>query len=172
MKNSFFICLFTFLLLSCNSENIESNEQNAIDSENYSRFALCPQGYHMEWELIETPVRLFKKSGCKSGFGFCFQVGMIWSFDCVRNTSISQRVTYNALKNQVNTVAVENPENKTIKFYFHRDIVNSPDNLPTDFNTFDVEDKVSISEGYKLVGGEYPRVVEGDYYTYTVPYTR
>ncbi|TXE15841.1 hypothetical protein ES692_15210 [Psychroserpens burtonensis] len=135
---------------------------------------LCGPGYHLEWELVDTPIRIFKKSGCESGFGLCFSVGAVWAFDCVRNSlddvPVISRVTFDPTTEKIDAVAVGDRNIDRLTFYYHKDIMDSSDHDATDFLIMDIEDGVYISSNYKLVAGTYNRVINGDYYTYTVPY--
>jgi hypothetical protein len=170
------ITVLSFLFFACSVDNNTNSSENIVeDNFNYSEsaksFSICGVGYHLEWELLETPIRLFKKSGCESGFGLCFSVGAVWSFDCVRNPIISAaRVSFNPDNNEIKSVAVGDESTKLIKFYFHKDIVDSTDNVPSDFDVFDVENGVFISDDFELVSGVYNKNIEGEYFTYTVPF--
>lgn len=180
MKKLFLLLIFACFIFSCSNETndtINSKiEQENVSSEQMQRGFLCGSGYHLEWELVDTPIRLFKKSGCSSGFGLCFEAGAVWSFDCVRDpvpelVDVAPRVSFTLTNNLINSVAIGNENTKMIKFYFSKHIVGSTDNIPVHFNVFDVDNDVYISDHYKLVSGIYNKVVEGDFFTYTVPFT-
>ncbi|WP_299128269.1 hypothetical protein [uncultured Winogradskyella sp.] len=178
MKKLLGIFIIVFALSSCSQEEKDFNtiEEESSNEIIQAKDFFCGPGYHLEWALTDTPIRLFKKPKpfCNKGFGFCFGLDAVFTFDCVRNTinntPDSNAIKFNSDGNEIDVVAVENLKDKKITFYFSSDVINSSDNIPSDFDIFVVEDGVYISNNYKLTGGSYPKIVDGAYFKYDVPY--
>ncbi len=175
MKKIIILIVVVFSLSACSSDtnDITQKEQNA-NLEDQAKGFLCGPGYHLEFTVFDE-LRLFKKGGCDDGFGFCFGIRLNISFDCVRNTLTSvpnsNNVSYDNTTQQLNALGIADPKKKEITFYFHKDIINSPNHNPSDFTTLDVDNDVYMNDKVKLIGGSYPKVVEGTFYKYNVPYT-
>jgi hypothetical protein len=163
-------------LFSCSNDKIDSDTEEQFSTEEFeSKDFFCGIGYHLEFQVFDE-LRLFKKGGCDDGFGFCFGIRLNVVFDCVRNSVTStpnnQNVFYDSQTQYAKSLAIANPIAKEITFYFHKDITNSPNHNPSDFDILDVEDGVSLKDDVILVGGTYSKsIFSNDYFKYVVPYT-
>ncbi len=174
MKKIIILIAIIFSLSACsNDTNDLIQEVQNTTLEVQSRGLFCGPGYHLEFTFFDE-LRLFKKKGCDDGFGFCFGVRLTIAFDCVQNTVASvpnsKNVAYDITTQQIKALGIADPANKEITFYFHKDIVQSPNHNPSDFTTLDVDNDVYMSDKIKLVDGSYPKVVDGIFYKYIVPY--
>lgn len=159
-------------ILSCSNQS-SSDEISNVNLEQ-QRVApvsgICPPREHLVWELVDTPIKLFKKSGCGGGFGFCFQAGAVWNFSCERNEPIDfGRINFTANNNLVSTIAITDSANKKINFYFSSDVVNSTDNVASDFDNMDI-DGILMSDNIRLISGIYNKTVVGNYFVHEIPY--
>lgn len=179
MKHLFLTFLVLLSFCSCtdtngdviNNENINYTNSNN-QTQDLNRGFLCPTGYHLEFQVFDELV-LFKKSKCDDGFGFCFGIRVNIVFDCVRNPIIEpalSKLSYNNITGETKAIGIQDPSSKTITFYFHEDIVNSPNHNSSDFDTFDVETGVSMNDDIELVGGSYPVIKTSGFFKYIVPY--
>lgn len=176
MKKNIVIIIIALVSLSaCSKDNNDPIKEEQIStSEFQAKDFLCGPGYHLEFQVFDE-LRLFKKSGCNDGFGFCFGIRLNIVFDCVRNTvtstANSENVFYDDETQYAKTLGIADPTTNEITFYFHRDITNSPYHNVSDFDYLDIENGVYLNDNVKLVGGSYPKIIDGVYYKYVVPYT-
>lgn len=70
----------------------------------------------------------------------------------------------------INVLGIADTKENEITFYFAKDIINSQNHSASDFITLDV-DNVYMNDKIKLVSGSYPKIEEGAFYKYIVPYT-
>jgi len=171
--------------LSCSSdEGAPQNDQNAATVENAQSEAtppgkdkdeltsrLCREGFHFE-VFSEFELNLFKgMRTCTSGFGACFGTSIKITFDCVRNAPLAapQNAQFYPSTNSAD-VYIRQLDGGNLKIYLPAAVTRSASNVPSDFEYFDTDSVVW--DGVKLVRGRYPRVVEGNFFTYTVKFTR
>lgn len=120
--------------------------------------------------MVDVPIKLFKKSGCSGGFGLCFQAGTVWNFSCERNEPIDfGRVNFTQNNNLVSAIAITDSANKKIDFYFSKDVLNSTENMASDFDSMDV-DGILMSDNLKLVAGIYNKTIIGNNFVYEIAY--
>jgi hypothetical protein len=176
MKNIFKIVVLFFGLITlqgCEENNIQTQPtENSYDA--LSR-RICPDGFTMVVKL-EWKYDIFEKFDyltCKGGWGFCFQVGPVLTFDCVRNRSLMDNVaTFNTHTGEGSSIGIPDEINKTYTFYFHKDMMSAPEYQNKDFNFLSIGNDLYISSErtQKLIEGNYPKIIEGDYIKYIINY--
>lgn len=132
---------------------------------------LCREGFHFE-VFAEFKLNLFKgMRTCSSGFGGCFGTSIKLTFDCVRNTApaANQNAQFYPTTNSADFY-FRQIDSENLKIYLPAGVVRSTDNVPSDFDYFDTG--AAQLDGITLVPGRYPNVREGNFFTYTVKFTR
>ena len=178
MKNYLNLILVIFCLTtlhSCDEKNdeVQSKEQS---NELLNR-GMRPDDQELvvsvswAWDVFE------KVNGltCKDGWGFCFQVGPVWTFDCAKIKSVvAGKVVFNLQANSGTSIGIPNEENKTGTFYFHKNIMSSNVYNTKNFSTSSIGTDLYIdcAKTKKLVEGDYPIVMDGDYFKYPIDYVQ
>lgn len=168
------------IMFSCTSneevtlENDVKSKTTIEQSANMSR-RWCPDGFVGQW-TFDYSYELFKKTDpvtkfCKDGFGFCFNVGVSWTFNCVRAPQLTMtRVSFNPVTGIASVDGIVNNDN-TISFYFHKDIANGGGYGPNYYSVLDIGVGSYLDASTMLTAGIYPRSIIGNYYVYRVPFT-
>ena len=174
MKKILLIFITACSIFGCSNDTNEiTKEEENINFDFQAKDFFCGPSHHLEFTIFDE-LRLFKKSGCDDGFGFCFGIRLNIEFDCVRNTitttANNQNVNYNDNTQEARALGIADPSKKEITFYFHRNISNSPEHTASDFATIDIEDGFQMNDKVTLIGGSYAKIVEGEFYKYIVPY--
>lgn len=152
------------------NEQIEPESETVKDNDGQTS-RLCRDGYHFE-VFAEFKLNLFKgMRTCTSGFGGCFGTSIKLTFDCVRNTAVTanQNAQFYPATNSADFY-FRQIDSENLKIYLPATVVRSTDNVPSDFDYFDTG--AAQLDGITLVPGRYPNVREGNFFTYTVKFTR
>jgi hypothetical protein len=176
MKNYLNLILVIFCLTTLNScdEKNEEVQSKELSNEILNR-GICPDGQELvvsvswAWDIFEK----FNGLTCKDGWGFCFQAGPVWTFDCVKIKSVvAAKVAFDLQTNSGTSIGITNEENKTCTFYFHKNIMSSNVYQTKNFSTLSIGPDLYIDSAKtkKLVQGDYPIVMDGDYFKYTIDY--
>lgn len=170
------------LALSCSSdEGTRSNDKNSAVPEatlpkdagkggEYSR-RLCRDGFHFEI-FSEFELNVFRgQKTCNSGFGGCFSVSITLTFDCIKDRAVQTPNLAAQFYPERNSADfyITQLDDETLKIYLPATVARSTVNEPSDFDYFDTG--AAVWDGITLVPGRYPNVREGDFFTYTVPFT-
>lgn len=181
LKTIAFAVLFS-LALSCSSdEGAHTNGQNSAvpeaslpeDAKKGGEQArrLCRDGFHFEI-FSEFELNVFRgMKTCNSGFGGCFSVSITLTFDCIKDR-VAQTPNLSAQFYPERNSAdfyITQIDDRHLKIYLPAAVVRSTVNQPSDFDYFDTG--AAVWDGITLVPGRYPNVREGDFFTYTVPFT-
>jgi hypothetical protein len=178
MKKPLILFILTVGLFACSNNSNEINsEEQIINFEVQAKDFFCGPGHHLELTFFDELV-LFQKGGakkgtCGDGFGFCFGINFGWNIECVRNevatVANSDNVFYDRDSQEMNALGIADPSTKELTIYFHEDVEGSPNHYPSDFATLDVGAGVNFN-GIELVNGSYPKIVDGIFFKYIVPY--
>lgn len=152
-------CVF----FSCSTETFQDteSEKNVNESIN-SKALICPHGYHAVFEYEFDGFNFHRpKHNCESGFWFC--VSGHWEIDCEANgTNGAIAISEIDLINNTTTVAaIHNKTNKTVEFYFPKDLASVGKNTLSDFSVFNVDENLKMANGIILKKGNYSSVVVG-----------
>lgn len=172
------LVITVFIISACSDNtNYEVKGEKNTDLEFQQKDFFCGAGHHLELTFFEDLV-LFKKGGakkgtCGDGFGFCFGWDFGWNIDCVPNTITTapknSNVSYNSATQEIKALGIADASTKEFTFYFHQNIENSPNHNPSDFASLDVGEGIDF-DGVKLTSGSYPKIVDGIFFKYIVPY--
>ncbi|WP_299525004.1 hypothetical protein [Winogradskyella sp.] len=180
MKKPLILLILTLGLFACsNDQNEINNEEQNINFEAQAKDLFCGPTHHLEITFFEE-LLLFAAGGAKKGtckkksFGFCFAANLNISFECVPNSpEISarlQNVSYDKITQETIAIGISDPSQSQITIYFDRDIVNSQNHIPSDFDTLDVGKDFYVTNKIKLIEGSYSKIADGDFFKYIVPY--
>lgn len=174
-----FVLAGVLIMFSCDlnnevsSENVVNSKTTVEESANMSRWG-CPEGFVGQW-TFDLHFDLFEKTSatgfCSGGFGMCFSATIIADFNCVRATQLTMaRVSFNPVTGIASVDGIVNND-KTISFYFHKDIANGGGYGPNYYSELDISGGFYLDASTILTAGIYPRTIVGDYYVYRVPFT-
>jgi hypothetical protein len=107
----------------------------------------------------------------------CFQFGFKWTFDCKRAASLQSpesRALFNSADGSGVMSVIKNSVDKNFTIIFDKRIQESALYSGFNFDTFSVgkECFFEFEMKYYLIEGEYPKIVDGNYIKYTIPYVK